>query len=79
VDYKNMKASGPFKSDQNLLEIIDSPQEELISVNEKNSANKKANQEITYKKKEPKTYFINDNDELVEDKKFDIEVEDLTC
>ena len=79
VDYKNVNASGPFKSDQNILELIDSPQEELISVNENNSANNKANQETIYKKKEPKTYFINDNDELVEDKKYDVEVDDLTC
>ena len=79
VDYKNVKASGPFKSDQNILELVDSPQEELISVNEKNSSNNKANQEAIYKKKEPKTYYINDNDELVEDKKYDVEVDDLTC
>jgi len=78
VDYKNVNASGPFKSDQNLLEIIESPEEDLISINDKKSSNK-ANQEIVYKKKEPKTYFINDNDELVEDKKYDVEVDDLTC
>ena len=78
VDYKNVNASGPFKSDQNLLEIIESPEEDLISINDKKSLNK-ANQEIVYKKKEPKTYFINDNDELVEDKKYDVEVDDLTC
>jgi hypothetical protein len=93
VDYTNVKASGPFKSDQNIIEIVDSNPEEMITVSEKNSANKanqtnqvnqgnqgnQANQEAVYKKKEPKTYFINDNDELVEDKKYDVEVDDLTC
>mgnify|MGYP002623830887 CR=1 FL=1 len=78
VDYTNVKASGPFKSDQNILELVDSNPEELITVSEKNSSNK-INKEAIYKKKEPKTYFINDNDELVEDKKYDVEIDDLTC
>ena len=87
VDYTNVKASGPFKSNQNIIEIIDPNPEELITVSEKNSLNKvdqinqinQVNQETVYKKKEPKTYFIDDNDELVEDKKFDVEIQDLTC
>ena len=80
VDYTNVKASGPFKANQNILELEDDEPktEELIPVSEKNSENK-ANQEVIYKKKEPKTYFINDNDELVEDKKYDVELDDLTC
>ena len=82
VDYTNVKATGPFKSNQNILELVESNPEELITVTEKNSqknSENKANQEAVYKKKEPKTYFINDNDELVEDKKYDVEIEDLTC
>ena len=78
VDYTNVTATGPFKSNQNIVEIEDPNPEELITVSEKNSANK-VNQEAIYKKKEPKTYFINDNDELVEDKKYDVEIDDLTC
>jgi hypothetical protein len=78
VDYTNVTANGPFKSNQNIVEIEDPNPEELITVSEKNSANK-VNQEAIYKKKEPKTYFINDNDELVEDKKYDVEIDDLTC
>ena len=82
VDYTNVKATGPFKSNQNILELVESNPEELITVTEKNSqknSENKPNQEAVYKKKEPKTYFINDNDELVEDKKYDVEIEDLTC
>ena len=40
VDYSNVKASGPFKSNQNIVEIIDSNPEEVITITEKNSINK---------------------------------------
>ena len=73
VDYTDVKASGPFREDQNILEIVDAKdkvsemkftEKEIIELNEKEDINN----EIIYTRRVNNNYIINNNDEVIIDK-----------